>query len=346
MERERGLCPRATEGGAALVLLAFGLVTAACSGAELADWMDSGQHPKYPQGRYVLGVGWGDTITTADDRARGELAKFFQAAVENTTLEAERYAQLGTGDDAQVTHDFDLKYFTRVRSKVELEGVEIRERVVREGLHYSLAVLDKVAMKRRLSERLSDVELEIAERLDEPGTDPGTRVKALARAIWLMGERARLMKQLALLGVGGGVDPTERVEAIAELRELLVAHFMVSVAGMPDELSTPVRAALLAEGMAVARADAAGAIRITGTLDLRDEPGGELPRVVYHVMLQARSGDETVAAVDHMERVAHPSAQTARLKALQEVKQRAAVPLVAKIRDHVLGDFQGKEVDQ
>jgi hypothetical protein len=305
--------------------------------------MDTGQHPRYPQGRFVVGVGWGDTLNTADDRARGEVAKFFQAAVENTTLEEERYSQLGTGDEAQVTHDFDLKYFTRVRSRAELEGVEIRERTVRSGLHYSLAVLDKVALQRRLSERLSDVEMEIAERLDEPATDPSVRVKALARAIWLMADRDRLMKQLALLGVGGMVDPSERAEAIEELRGLLVTHFLVSVSGMPDELATPVRSVLLSEGMAVAREDVAGAISVTGALELRDEPGGEMPIVVYHVTLQARSGDETVAAVDQMERVTHPSAETARLKALQEVKQRAAMPLVAKIRDSVLGDFKGKE---
>jgi len=271
------------------------------------------------------------------------VAKFFQAAVENTTLEEERYSQLGTGDDALVTHEFDLKYYTRVRSKAELEGVEIRDRVVRSGLHYSLAVLDKVALRRTLSERLSEVEMEIAERLDEPAGDPGVRVKGLARALWLMGDRTRLMKQLALLGVGGAVDPSERVEALAELRALLVSHFLVAVSGLPDELAAPVRAALLADGLAVAKADGEGTIRVTGTLELRDEPGGELPKVVYHVTLQALAGTETIAAVDHMERVTHPSAETARLKALQEVKQRAAVPLVAKIRDHVLGDFRGRE---
>ncbi len=318
-------------------------MAAGCSGAEVVDWMDTGQHPKYPRGRYVLGIGWGDTLTTADDRARGEVAKFFQAAVENTTLEEEKYSQIGEGDAALVEHDFDLKYFTRVRSKAELEGVEIRDRAVRGGLHYSLAVLDKVALQRRLQERLSEVEMEIAERLDEPAGDVGARVKALARALWLMGDRARLMKQLSLLGVGGLADPSERVEALAELRSLLVSHFLISVDGMGDELAAPVRAALLAEGMAVAGDGVQGTIRVSGSLEIQEESGGEMPKVVYHVTLEARSGEETVAAVDQMERVSHPSAETARLKALQEVKQRAAIPLVSKIRDNVLGDFQGKE---
>jgi len=287
-------------------------------------------------------------MQAADDRARGEISKFFRSNVVSLSAEEEKYKQIGDGKEAQIQHDFDIKVYTRVRAEAKLEGIEFADRTVIDGTYYSLAVLDKPAAIRKLASRISDLDLEIEQLLKTPADPVEKRIKALARVLHLMGKRAGLNSQLEILGVRAAPLMRSFSEVAVELRDLLLAHAPVVVTSASDDLAGLVADAVLAAGLVVVPASAAAAtpLAITGDLVLDEGLGPELFQVGYQVHLSASWMDQVVAQTEQAERVQHTSLQSAKLKAIYEVRDRAVTAFVKEIQQYLLGDFEKEEIGQ
>jgi hypothetical protein len=346
---ERPFCLRpptraapATCVAALLLLLANACATV---GGNPEDWPTTGEHPDFPPQRYVVGVGWGDTMDVADDRARGEIAKFFKARVVSVTREEEHWTQAGSDELKTTARVFESRTHARVRGEAVFDdAVEIVQRTLRQGTHYTLAALDKLAMRRRLEKELADVEMEMAERMETPPDPAATRVRALARALYLHHRRVELARKLELLGRKVVVDHEERNRTAHQLRKLLADHFPIVVEGNDAELDAMVGAALREAALVVARpAEDRAPITVRVGLDLDLSAVDGLARVHYRVRLEAVQDGELLAKITAEERISHPDAALADAKARVEIGQRAIAPFVQQLQHTLLGDFDAEE---
>ena len=68
-----------------ITTLLLGLVLTACSSKQ-PDWVDN-PGEEFPQKRYLSAVGEADNRSTADDRALANLAKIFEVAIRDNSLD-------------------------------------------------------------------------------------------------------------------------------------------------------------------------------------------------------------------------------------------------------------------
>jgi hypothetical protein len=323
----------------ARLFLVLPLLSCASGGMPVSAWPDTGAHPSYPSSRYVVGVGWGDTMDVADDRARGEVAKFFRAKVVTVTREEEHYTVTG-GLQGHEERLFESITHARTRGDAVFDdSVVMAERTLKEGTHYTLAVLDKQAMRQRLERELADIETEIAERLEIAG-DPAVVVQALARAIYLLHRKGSLAHRLRLAGRRVPIDPETFNQVSRTLHQTLAASFPIIVASNDEELGTQLSSALTKASLVVAPTSPdSDAIKVFAKLELSVTPTDGLYRAHYRVHLQAVRNEVVLAQVRGEERISHPHKTLAAAKARIEVEQRAIKPFVRDLSEALLGDF-------
>lgn len=325
------------------LLLALATLSCATSGNTGATWPDSGTHPTYPPERYVLGVGWGDTMDVADDRARGEVAKFFRAKVVTVTREEEHYTHSG-GKEGTEEHFFES--ITRARTRGDAvfdDAIMLPERLLRQGTHYTLAVLDKLAMRQRLEQELAEVEMEIAEKL-ESTAEPELRVRNLARALYLTRSKASLAHKLQLLGRKVAIVPEEFNQTARDLHQTLATTFPITVNCDDEELLHQLETALTGASLVVAPPPPNSTpITVQAHLDLTITQANGLSQANYRVNLRALRNDVVLAQFRAEERIAHPDPNLAAAKARVEIEQRTVAPFVKALQVALLGSFEGTD---
>jgi hypothetical protein len=278
-------------------------------------------------------------MDVADDRARGEVAKFFRAKVVTVTREEERYTVSG-GPQGREERLFESITHARTRGDAVFnDSVVMVERTVRNGTHYTLAVLDMHAMRQRLERELSDIEIEIAERLETTG-EPALIVQSLARALYLLHRKGSLAHRLRLVGRKVPIDPEKFNQVSKSLHQTLATYFPIEIEGNDEELGTQLGSALTKASLVVAPPTAESeSIIITASLQLSVTPSDGLYRAHYMVHLHAVRKGAVLAQVRSEERIAHPDSALAAAKARIEIEQRAIRPFVQALSDSLLGDF-------
>jgi len=321
------------------LFLVLPLLSCVSAGTQLPAWPDTGVHSSYPTARYVVGVGWGDTMDVADDRARGEVAKFFRAKVVTVTREEEHYMVSG-GPQGREERLFESITHARTRGDAVFnDSVVMVERTVREGTHYTLAVLDMQAMRQRLERDLAEMETEIAERLDTKGA-PALLVRSLARALYLLHQKRNLAHRLQLVGRKVPIDPETISQVSKTLHQTLAAAFPIAIESNDEELAKQLSSTLTKASLVVApAAPDSEPIIVIAKLELSVAPADGLHRAHYQVHLQAVQREVVLAQVRDEERIAHPDSTLAAAKARIEVEQRAVRPFVKDLSNALLGDF-------
>ena len=326
------------------------LLVAACSTAGYGpsdDWLNSGEHPDYPPGRYVVGVGFGDTMRDADNMAMGEVAKYFHTEVVTVTRDEQSYSQTDEGGETEVVEKFESRTFARVRGRAEIDGIEIKDRLVANGQHYSLAVLDRVAASRRLARKLGklQMDMEASELMSREDPDAGRKVRHLARALYLGARCDELAQRLAVLDRKVRPAFADRDGMAVRLRNLLKEHYPVAVAASSPDLGGPVVEELRRRGLVVVD-DAEGAIAVSAGLKMDEQPAENGVMLFYEVSLSAGKGEEVLAQLNWSERLSHPDPKAARLKALYEIRDRAVGPFADDLSKAILGDYTREEMTE
>lgn len=325
-------------------LLVPGLLLSCSAGQEVPqkDWVVTGMHQGYPPARFVVGVGSGATHQEADDRARGEVGKFFKAQIVAIDLQEQQYNRTERDGVTVETHEVDFKTFTRVRAKVDLEGVKVVSRRQRQGEQHSLAVLDKAKAASRLLQQVADLDGKVAVLVKKgKGQAPGS-LHATARALHLSVLRKKWAAHLRLLGGRAPKAGVSDLDLALQLGKLLRTHAPVVVSTQSKELAMYVTEALIADGLAVARGASGGStpVKVTVHLAMKEEDDAKQPLVSYEVTLSATWMGETVARTNYAERIMHKSLEQARLKALYDIRDRAVRPFCQSVQKAILGDFQ------
>ncbi|MBK8576525.1 MAG: LPP20 family lipoprotein [Elusimicrobia bacterium] len=221
-----------------LPFLAFALALSAAT--KKPAWV-TGPDPKYPETKYVTGVGIGSDLDGARSNARAEIARTFQARVQQTLTDQQTESSTSSGKKrsaAQGTQKSQVE--TTLTTDTLLEGVVVNETYFdkKSKKNYALAVLDKVAVRRSLSTQIIEKEQTVSasKTRAEGTTNPLERARALSTAIEAARERDVLSTRRRVVDPSGMAElPTGSTTDLEIALEKAVAQIPVSVTAAAPE---------------------------------------------------------------------------------------------------------------
>ncbi len=282
-----------------VILLAFsatGCGSPGLRGTRGSDWVRTGQHDAYPREAYLVGLGRGRTLQAAEDNARAEVAKVFEARVEQVTRERETYVEGESSSGASGwSRALDISQATEVETGKVLSGVEIVERHEGPDGFAALAVLSRADASERLWRRARELvgRAEALLKKAREAGDPLEAARSYYQAARLLGLVERLNTDIAVLAVRPPVKgPMSPGEAFEEFRAVVREHVPVAVRVSGDEaerIRAAVEAALTERGVPVAGPGTQERLQVRGHSAMRfsDRPPREYRFVRYEVTLEA-----------------------------------------------------------
>ena len=211
-----------------ITTLLLGLVLTACSSKQ-PDWVDkpTGQ---YPQQRYLSAVGEADNRSAADDRALANLAKIFEVAISDRSMDFSQARVSADQSGSTVSNVQAAARYVTTEARQVLEGAQLVESWQGEaGKTYSLAVLEKAPAARRFREAVDGADRQIADRVSyasQQAPNPVVALAALEQARKIEIERSNLNRNLAVVRGKGIKAPYDQASLEKMLRNALATlHF-------------------------------------------------------------------------------------------------------------------------
>ena len=187
----------------AVCALSFPLV----AGSKKPAWV-TGPDPKYPDTKYVTGVGVGTDLDGARSNARAEIARTFQARVQQTLTDIQTESSTSSGKNRSAAQGTQKSQSdTKLTTDTLLEGVTVAETYYdkKSKKNYALAVLDKIALRRTLSTQIIEKEqaLSAAKTRADSAATPLDRARALSAAMAVSRERDELSTRRRVVDPAG-----------------------------------------------------------------------------------------------------------------------------------------------
>lgn len=336
----------------ALLSLPILLGLAACAGAgkpapvaggPRPAWVE-GESPKFPRSRYVVGVGSADDQAAADERARGEIARVFNADVTAVTGTDESESTLTRDGKTSTSFSQNVSQQVRTVAKKALEGSNIVERWKDPtGRYHALAALSKAEALLEVTDKLHTIDGEAASykaKLDA-ATDRFDKAKAAAKLSALLKARASLEADHRVLGGGKAETDLDAGAARAAAAAALAAlNVVVSADGEgAKELTTGLVAGLTASGLSAKPGVNGGPADLLAEADVsvapedRPDPKWKWSRATATVSLKEGREGKTFARFELSERQASADAGEARRRALAELGKKSAVKVQAAVAE-------------
>ena len=199
--------------------LVVGFVLTACSATQ-PEWVDRPSE-QYPQQRYLSAVGEADDRNTADDRALANLAKIFEVAVSDRSIDFSQARVSADQSGLAASNVQSASRYVSTEARQVLEGAQLVESWQgQEGKTYSLAVLEKSPATRRFREAVRGADRQINDRVNyvsQQAPNPVVALAALEQARKIEIRRSSLNRNLAVVS-GKGI---KAVHDQASLEKLL-----------------------------------------------------------------------------------------------------------------------------
>lgn len=308
-----------------------------------------GPDPAYPESKYVVGVGIGPDLDTARTNARAEISRTFQSRVQQTLkdIQTEQSAAVGAKrGPAAGTQSSELN--TVLSTESLLEGVVIKETWwdKKSKKHYALAVLDKTAAQRSLTQQIMTLEETIQARSGEARKTaaPAARARLLAKALAACRERDLLSARRRLVDPAGmAALPADNTSSLEQSLNAALAELKVRVEAegpAGSRLKEKITAQVTAAGFAVAEA-ATSPLAVKATLGVAPFDRGH-PQWKYYqwkgtVQLMDREGQVLEGAAPEGQE-GQLLEDTARAKATDAGEDGVAREAARLLTRHVFGE--------
>jgi len=226
----------------ALLLCSSALLLQACATATKGkpDWIN-GNSVKYPNSQFLIGRGEHKKQSIARDRARADLAKIFQVAVNEQSSDIVKYSSKTVGKDtiSELTSEASRDISTRTEQIVE--GVEIAElwQEPKTKTHHALAVINRLQASSRLRQAINGQDEVTREHLAsaQQSQDLIAKIGAASRAVHTQIERDSNQRILKIINRSGvGVPPSYNLGKLINDRDSLVKRLRISVKASADDL--------------------------------------------------------------------------------------------------------------
>jgi hypothetical protein len=216
--------------------LVLGFVLTACSSTQ-PDWLDKPTE-QYPQQRYLSAVGEADDRSTADGRALANLAKIFEVAIKDRSLDFSQAKVSGDQSGRAVSNIQTTSRYVSTEARQVLEGAQLVESWrAEEGKTYALAVLEKAPAERRFREGVRSADRQIEDRVkyaSQQAPNPVVALAALEQARKIENQRSNLNRNLSVVSGKGIKAHYDQARLEKLLRNaLVILHFHV-VADSPQ----------------------------------------------------------------------------------------------------------------
>ena len=173
--------------GALAALVFFSASCATTVASKRPGWVEVGQHNDYPDRRFIMAVGQGDTREKAADRARAGISKRFSVSVEAKTVVIESTWILNSGGVVKESSRAQVRDGVATSSAMQLEDLAIAETWFdkKNAQYYSLAVLNRTKAFDRVENAIIVIleDVEAVMKLAEAETDHLRKAGRWATAI-------------------------------------------------------------------------------------------------------------------------------------------------------------------
>jgi len=172
------------------------------------DWVD-GKGSEYPASRYLVGRGEHIDQARARDYARADLAKIFQVAIDEQSIDITKYSSKKIGRDTIEQLESEASRDISARTEQVISGVDIADIWYdsENKAYHVLAALDRIQMTRNLRQEINQQDEVTQQHLTAARQTSSliTQIGAASRAIETQIARdsnQRLMKIVDRSGVG------------------------------------------------------------------------------------------------------------------------------------------------
>ena len=190
--------------------LVLGFILTACSSKP--GWLDKPTE-QYPQQRYLSAVGEANDRSTAADRALANLAKIFEVAIRDRSLDFSQAQISGDQLGRTVNNIQTASRYVTTEARQVLEGAQLVESwQAEEGKTYALAVLEKAPAERRFRDGVRNADRQIEDRVNyasQQAPNPVAALAALEQARNIENQRSNLNRNLSVIsgkGIKGYYD--------------------------------------------------------------------------------------------------------------------------------------------
>jgi hypothetical protein len=208
--------------------LVLGFVLTAC-GSKQPEWLDKPTE-EYPQQRYLSAVGEANDRSTADGRALANLAKIFEVAIKDLSLDFSQAQVSGDQSGRAFSTTQATSRHVTTEAKQVLEGAQLVESwQAEEGKTYALAVLEKAPAERRFRDGVRSADRQIKDRVNyasQQAPNPVVALAALEQARKIEHQRSNLNRNLSVVS-GKGIKAYYDQASLEKLlrNALVILHF-------------------------------------------------------------------------------------------------------------------------
>lgn len=332
-------------------LLLGSLVGCSWFGTGKPDWV-TGTSQAFSQDRYVTGVGEGDSVGSATEKAYASVARVFRAEISSEASEWESYLLVENRGRGRDERRLILDHVTKVSTDKILENVQVLDKWqdAARRRYYVLAGVPRASAEATLLSRLSDMDRTIADSVNEArqAEDKLVRLRQLKRAVNTLVLREAHNADLRVIRLSGqGVPAPYRVAELTTELEQAAATVPIGIELTGDHVEPIARAVsegLLREGLAVVSTTSKtspdlvlkGRVLI-GPIDVRD-PQFRYVRWCSDFLLLEPASQRVVGALSRGDKIGHVSVQEATSKALRVIQEEFSSELAKTVAGYVYGE--------
>ena len=155
----------------------------------------------------MCGVGQGPDLTAADTHARGQLALIFKASIQSLSKVYESTAQkVGSRTGEDWSEELSISRYSMVGTDKVLAASQIADRWTdRDGVVWSLAIIDREQSKNAMTERITTLDDLLIRRVQQAKSETSklSRLRLLKSALTALTEREALNSDLRVVSRSG-----------------------------------------------------------------------------------------------------------------------------------------------
>ncbi len=205
------------------LLLSTIVLISACTGTEIKpSWLD-GYSERYPSQLYLTGQGGADHLNDAKDRARADLAKQFEVAINERTQQQQQYNKQQQGEQSTEKLQQSVSRQLITQTTRTVQGIKITKTWYDKATHkhYALAVLSRNQAKQNFEQQINRLDQQSKQKIKQAEAENNKLKKAahVQQAIEAQLKRQSAQSALQVVDFSGRGKP-----ASISLAELIHAR--------------------------------------------------------------------------------------------------------------------------
>jgi len=214
-----------------IVLISACSSTATKNGSQ-PDWID-GHSKHYPGQLYLSGQGMADNLNDAKDRARADLAKQFEVAINERSLQQQQYSKQQQGDQSSEKLEQSVSRQLSTQTTRTIQGIEIADtwNDQTRHQHHALAVLSRNKARQHFEQQINTLDEQSKQKLKQAESETDALQKAGLVQQAINSQLQRLSTQNALQVVdasGRGKPATISLAELTRTRDSLINNITLA----------------------------------------------------------------------------------------------------------------------